>query len=309
MHHVPFFFLSRFCIDILWLVAGVAPAAAREQTSGSGYTQTAATHKYCSTGCSQSWLGDNVCDNKCDNKECGFDAIDCGVTALWEALPGFGTGVGGSASATAPDGSLPFLRSVLFRANGGVVVNVSLNDANVYHHAIASNSTSSLHAAQVGQADPRSGNRSGSVPAVAEAGEGEHGPELAASKSVSVAQLPAKPPDDVGSGHRLSQVSGTGALIFEMAHYENAVYFNLSAHFPPGNSTVEGASVWNEPDGNMCPGRVEDDVISAVLSQEYKVHVVVCRPTQITAQCVSEIVRKLLHHCRTFALPGSHCRL
>ena len=287
------------------MVEGVAPAAAREQASGSGYTQTAATHKYCSTGCSQSWLGDNVCDNKCDNKECGFDAIDCGVTALWEALPGFGTGVGGSTSATARDGSLPFLRSVLFQANGAVVVNVSLNDADIY--PVEPNSTS-LHAAHVEQGEFYDGNSSESIlstsvnaPTVTEASKGQLASELTASPSVSAFHLPQEP-TDVGLV-RQSEVSNT-ALMFEIAHYENAVYFNLSAHFPPGNSTVEGASVWNAPDGNMCPGRMEDDVISAVLSQEYKVRMV-CQPVRTLCVWHAEA-----HRCHFFSLcQGSHCRL
>lgn len=43
---------------------------------------------YCSHGCPNTWLGDRVCDRSCNNRDCGWDAGDCGNENLLE-LPSF----------------------------------------------------------------------------------------------------------------------------------------------------------------------------------------------------------------------------
>ena len=34
---------------------------------------------YCNAGCANNWLADRYCDQACNNKQCGFDAGDCGL--------------------------------------------------------------------------------------------------------------------------------------------------------------------------------------------------------------------------------------
>ena len=48
-----------------------APAAAHNQNRW--------VAQHCHSGCPDSWLGDRFCDRNCNNRECGYDALDCGI--------------------------------------------------------------------------------------------------------------------------------------------------------------------------------------------------------------------------------------
>ena len=212
-----FFFLSL----------GVAPIQSNSHSSQSSSSQTPAASKYCSKGCAKSWLGDNVCDKKCDNIECGFDAIDCGVQLLWDELRGFSTKV-----------DTPTTTTVVNRQ--GAMYNVTLTSA------VASRAQD---------------NGTGYVPEPQQPQQAGNESIMSANSTiieitpVNNTDLPyiratQQRPVTVGPITTQAQTMGTSQFLtdgteFVVSHLESAVYLNLSAHFPPGNSTILESFHWN----------------------------------------------------------------
>ena len=63
---------------------------------------SAAAARYCSTGCSNAWVGDKVCDRSCKVKECAFDGGDCGLELIQQQLPELRLPAAASSASAAP---------------------------------------------------------------------------------------------------------------------------------------------------------------------------------------------------------------
>ncbi len=58
----------------------------------------------CSPGCPDNWVGDKVCDVKCNTASCGWDGGDCGMSRVWDGVPGAAVRLAGAAPEASPSG-------------------------------------------------------------------------------------------------------------------------------------------------------------------------------------------------------------
>jgi len=171
---------------------------------------------------------------------------------------------------------MPFVRSVLVSHSGKVEINASVNSISAY------NRRSSTEAPAANESWVDGSNTSLSPlsdqPFVV---TNSTAPPTATVVTIVEHQQTTQAPSTTGTANESDAVVNEmsdderptidSQVLISIPHTESAVYFNLSSHFPLGNSTIQEAFHWNEPDHNMCPDRVEDDIIAAVLSQHYKV--------------------------------------